>query len=499
MDNFLESSYAVLGIGRHATRAEIRARYSQLLLDIDPDNFADPAERADRQPEFERVKRAYEILTDKNVRGREEIHALTKDSARRQSSISQGGDRNPPRHFGTSSVRFFLEPESVPAGGPPSVAVYDSSSEDEQEQREARRQREDQRRRIEKDIEERNERARKHLNDNTGDGFPQHERQEDQEPHSVKEQNTSIAGKDKKLFSVPATQLGMKVMNPELVNATVDIVAVHGLGAIPDITWKESKSGVNWLSDPQMLPSRTPEARILRFGYDSLWLGKEAIRTRLPTIADKLLLVLARERQQDPLRPLVFIGHCFGGLVIQRALITAKLHPESEIEEAILNSTIGAVFLGTPHRGTGAFGSQGALLAAIAAQSALYPSMQSDVLDAMKAERGELLDVSEDFLKLSVRANIRITCFFEQRESNLGKMIGRDDIKVRQRHVIFSFNPRLMYACSNLLWTKRLQSWEPTGQSAFRLTTSSSTNLPPPTMETTSMWRVRFLDFTQKH
>ncbi|KAG6365428.1 hypothetical protein INS49_007039 [Diaporthe citri] len=136
-----------------------------------------------------------------------------------------------------------------------------------------------------------------------------------------------------------------------------------------------------------------------------------------------------RERQQDPMRPLIFIGHCFGGLVIQRALITARLCPESETEEAILNSTVGAVFLGTPHRGTGAFGSQSALLAAIAAQSDLYVSMESDVLDAMEAERGELLDVSEDFLKLSVRADLRITCFFEQMESNLGKMIERDDIK----------------------------------------------------------------------
>ncbi|KAK7739590.1 hypothetical protein SLS63_001936 [Diaporthe eres] len=296
-----------------------------------------------------------------------------------------------------------------------------------EEQREARRQK-DQRLRIEKDIEERNERARKHLSESSGDELPEDEPREDQEPHSTDEQTPSAA-KKKRLFSVPATQLGMRVMNPGPVNPTVDIVAVHGLGAIPDITWKESKSGVNWLSDPQMLPSRTPDARILRFGYDSLWLGKEAIRTRLPTIADKLLLVLARERQQDPMRPLIFIGHCFGGLVIQRALITAKLHPESETEEAILKSTVGAVFLGTPHRGTGAFGSQSALLAAIAAQTDLYLSMESEVLDAMKVERGELLDVSEDFLKLSVRENLRITCFFEQRESNLGKMIGRDDIK----------------------------------------------------------------------
>lgn len=49
-----------------------------------------------------------------------------------------------------------------------------------------------------------------------------------------------------------------------------------------------------------MLPALTPEARILQFGYDSLWLGKEPVRARLPAIADTLLLALARERQDDP-------------------------------------------------------------------------------------------------------------------------------------------------------------------------------------------------------
>jgi hypothetical protein len=98
------------------------------------------------------------------------------------------------------------------------------------------------------------------------------------------------------LSSVPPAQLGLKVINPETQNVRVDVVAVHGLGAIPDITWKDKKSGVEWISNPEMLPKAVPEARIMRFGYDSLWLGKEPIRTRLSAIANKLLLALSRER-----------------------------------------------------------------------------------------------------------------------------------------------------------------------------------------------------------
>jgi hypothetical protein len=98
------------------------------------------------------------------------------------------------------------------------------------------------------------------------------------------------------LSTVPSSQLGLKILHQRTGNTCVDIVAVHGLGAIPEITWKDSKSSVNWLSDSTMLPKVVPEARIMRFGYDSLWLGKEPIRTKLSTIANKLLLVLGRER-----------------------------------------------------------------------------------------------------------------------------------------------------------------------------------------------------------
>jgi len=80
----------------------------------------------------------------------------------------------------------------------------------------------------------------------------------------------------------------------------IDIVAIHGIGAHPDDTWckKVNTSGtsryVNWLSDPKMLPSVTPNARILRYGYESEWFGDNAIRQKASTVAERLLLALKR-------------------------------------------------------------------------------------------------------------------------------------------------------------------------------------------------------------
>ena len=46
---------------------------------------------------------------------------------------------------------------------------------------------------------------------------------------------------------------------------------------------------LNWLRDEKMLPQAVPQARIMRFGYESQWLGREAIQQRLPLVVDQLL------------------------------------------------------------------------------------------------------------------------------------------------------------------------------------------------------------------
>ncbi|CAH0045530.1 unnamed protein product [Clonostachys solani] len=232
-------------------------------------------------------------------------------------------------------------------------------------------------------------------------------------------------------------------MNPSIRDGRVDIVAVHGLGAIPDITWKEKASSINWLSHDDMLPKAVPEARILRFGYDSLWMGETAIRTSLSTIAYKLLLSLNIMRAEDLERPLIFIGHCFGGLVIERALNLAKMRQGKY--PGVFDSSIGVVFLGTPHRGSRSFTPESALLAAIAASSDLSKHLETNVLDTMTSDTGSLLDVSDDFITLCIDGGPKISCFFEQRSSKLGKVIGRTDMTefiVDEVSAIFDGHPK---------------------------------------------------------
>ncbi|KAL8981466.1 MAG: hypothetical protein Q9205_003757 [Flavoplaca limonia] len=69
-----------------------------------------------------------------------------------------------------------------------------------------------------------------------------------------------------------------------------------------------------------MLPAAVPNSRILRFGYESQWLGKDAIQQRLSSVAEQLLRGLMESRKECQSRPMVFIGHCFGGIIIEKVL-----------------------------------------------------------------------------------------------------------------------------------------------------------------------------------
>lgn len=106
----------------------------------------------------------------------------------------------------------------------------------------------------------------------------------------------------------------------------------------------------------------------------------------------------------------------------------------------IFDSSVGVVFLGTPHRGSRSFTRESALLAAIAASSDLSQHLESELLNTMTSDTGTLLDVADDFITLCTDGGPMISCFFEQRSSLIGKVIGRADINVSRVFLRFHRN-----------------------------------------------------------
>ncbi|KAF2457805.1 hypothetical protein BDY21DRAFT_342816 [Lineolata rhizophorae] len=206
----------------------------------------------------------------------------------------------------------------------------------------------------------------------------------------------------------------------------IDIVAVHGLGARPEWAWTrrvEAPGGkmkeVKWLSDPNLLPARLPRSRVMTFNYESRW-HRNAPKHRKTSVADNLLRCLEEQRQNNPRvrnRPLLFIGHSYGGIVIEQ-LIVHTLHREIGY---IRKATAGIVFLGTPHRGTDVQ-SWGELMAVMGQKMGL--GSHNEILKELRADSENLKDMSSAFSRWVNRASVPIVCGVELYETDYGKRLG---------------------------------------------------------------------------
>ncbi|THY23943.1 hypothetical protein D6D00_05831 [Aureobasidium pullulans] len=207
------------------------------------------------------------------------------------------------------------------------------------------------------------------------------------------------------------------------------VVAIHGLGAHPDDTWyknvgtKEESKWVNWLEAPFMLPNDIPNARIMRYGYMSQWFGKNAIKQSTSDVAKDFLINLRRWRK-DTHRPLIIIAHCFGGLVVLKALNDARNH-ESEYP-TIFNYTTGLVFLGTPFRGASGM-SQSGLLQAVVQE---YEEVQAQTLRILDPGNDPLHDLVTEFCLIrSTPPRAHVACFYEQIASDVMVIVGKSGTK----------------------------------------------------------------------
>ncbi|KAK3385254.1 hypothetical protein B0H63DRAFT_543518, partial [Podospora didyma] len=147
------------------------------------------------------------------------------------------------------------------------------------------------------------------------------------------------------------------------------LVFVHGFTGHPEKTWKRAakKHGredgealppskdVYWPAD--LVPRTLPSSRVLTYGYDTNikhWI-KGQVSTK--TVRDHgwdlvSSLEAIRRSQEETQRPLLFVAHSLGGLIVKEALRKARdcasIKPHIH---SIFEATAGVIFFGTPHRG----------------------------------------------------------------------------------------------------------------------------------------------------
>ncbi|KAI1117434.1 hypothetical protein F5Y14DRAFT_402602 [Nemania sp. NC0429] len=236
-------------------------------------------------------------------------------------------------------------------------------------------------------------------------------------------------------------EIGLKVryQPPEVEDIEVDIVAIHGIGAHPEYTWtwttrnanNEIENQVNWLQDSTMLPASFQNARIMTYGYESYWFGENAIRQTLSNVAESFLMAYRLERSECPHRPIIFVGHCFGGLVALQSYTTARIHNTEY--PGISDSVAGIVFLGTPFRGIdhdSGMATVGELYVAIAKSEV---QIEDNVLHTIAQDNDVLANAVNEFTRFlgasSDSAKPKLFCFWEQKRSRVGKVAKIEDMK----------------------------------------------------------------------
>jgi hypothetical protein len=176
-------------------------------------------------------------------------------------------------------------------------------------------------------------------------------------------------------------------------------------------------------------------ARILSFGYDAdvaqIWgvtsqnrinnhaenmLGALAgLRERTGSVSTRphyQLNTCANESQEN--RKVLFVAHSLGGLVTENALCISKSSPEKHISR-IVDSTIGILFLGTPH-----FGADLASWAKFGSKLArILTSSNPNIIAVLQPHSEVLAIIQKNFHSLlrnkrDEGTEISITCFYEE-------------------------------------------------------------------------------------
>ncbi|KAN0070689.1 hypothetical protein V8E54_011558 [Elaphomyces granulatus] len=188
--------------------------------------------------------------------------------------------------------------------------------------------------------------------------------------------------------------MGLEVLYPrkdtDAKQIHVDLIAVHGLNGDAKRTWTHHKTNALWLQD--FLPQDVKGIRVMSFGYNA----SAAFGNTTATIADHAkdlltCLVDKREEEDEKTRPIIFVGHSLGGIVIKQALFQAKIEPQYQV---ISRATVGIIFLGTPHRGSEK-ASYGKVLAKVATTVMHKPAPA--LVNALRVNSDALMRLTTDF------------------------------------------------------------------------------------------------------
>ncbi|XP_077204841.1 protein SERAC1 isoform X5 [Paroedura picta] len=224
---------------------------------------------------------------------------------------------------------------------------------------------------------------------------------------------------------------GVYLLHPQCRSSQpikADVLFVHGLLGAAFKTWRQQdieQSAEEKELDAEddysecwpktWLASDCPTLRIISVEYDthlSDWKAKcpvESYRESIAYRSSELLKKLRAAGIGD--RPLIWMSHSMGGLLVKKMLLDASKDPEMD---SIVNNTRGIVFYSVPHHGS--------RLAeySINVRFLLFPSVE---VKELSKDSPALKSLNDDFLSFAKDKKLPVLSFAETLPTRVGRML----------------------------------------------------------------------------
>lgn len=187
----------------------------------------------------------------------------------------------------------------------------------------------------------------------------------------------------------------------KLISAADDPIAnvifVHGLSGDQSDTWRCGTSDELW---PSWLNEKFPSLAVFSFGYAASVFAKN--EQDLFERATSAMDLFASKGFGE--RPLIFVGHSLGGLLIKNILRKSREASDQRLN-AIADSTRLVVFIATPHTG--------ASLASIG--KFVLPHLVSDKIELLANNAGVLEDLNQAYRALvDQKCDLQTVVYYEK-------------------------------------------------------------------------------------
>jgi hypothetical protein len=252
------------------------------------------------------------------------------------------------------------------------------------------------------------------------------------------------------MTAVKVRQEGFTELSEGGPEPIADLVFVHGLQGHPERTWtygkmeKESKlakpknrlsrlfarkshaedhsdepacsaTGTPPLFWPHELLSKDcPNARVLTYGYDSQisnFFKGPANQSGILAHGVSLMRALEVERRKCRKRPIIFLVHSLGGLILKQALSRSKtaMADQHGLRD-IYESTHAIIFFGTPHRGS-SYAKMGGLARDIAVIAGF--DARDTILRSLEPDAEILTILGDEFARMLLDGSFKVHSFQE--------------------------------------------------------------------------------------